>query len=291
MWKSLGFILCLAAASTAHAQIMEEWGWEKLDSSMLVCQYEYNQYDPIVDKKRQETILLEIGSSIVKCYSYETFEYDSLHSTPSGKKVLEERAADCFRRQARASSKEEGLRILLELPSRESEFMIYSHYPEKGKMLVQDAVSDDFYKYTETLPLQEWSMEEDTMYIVGYLCQKATCKWRGRQYTAWFAPDIPLGYGPYKFGGLPGLIMKVEDSKQRYSFQIKGIRQEQRGIFLAQPRNGTAYQDAERKEQIARKAKQIKNLIRAVNRDMQRIGNSSRVPSPKDSGVLELGFK
>lgn len=291
MWKTVCFILCLTAANTVHAQIMEEWGWEKLDSSTLVCQYEYNQYDPIVDMKRLETILLEIGHSIAKCYSYETFEFDSLNSSPAGKKVLEERSADCFRRQARASSKEEGIKILLELPSRKSGFMIYSHYPEKGKMLVQDEGSSDFYKYTETLPLQEWSIEEDTMYIVGYLCQKATCQWRGRQYTAWFAPDISLGYGPYKFGGLPGLIMKVEDSKQRYSFQIKGIRQEQRGIYLAQPRNGTAYQDAERKEQIARKAKQIKNLIRAVNRDMQRIGNSSRIPSPKDSGVLELDFK
>lgn len=158
-------------------------------------------------------------------------------------------------------------------------------------MLVQDAVSDDFYKYMETLPLQKWSIEEDTMHIIGYPCQKATCKWRGRQYTAWFAPDIPLSYGPYKFGGLPGLIMKVEDSKQRYLFQIKGIWQEQRGIYLAQPRNGTAYQDGERKELIARQAKSKRNMIRALNRDMQRIGNNSRIPSPKDSGVLELDFK
>lgn len=291
MWKTVCFFLCLTAVSTAHAQIMKEWGWERLDSSTVVCQYEYNRYDPIVDMQQQETILLEIGNSIAKCYSYDTFEFDSLGSSPSGKKILEERGADCFRRQARASSKEEGLKILLGLSSRKSDFMIYSHYPEKGKMLVQDAVSDDFYKYMETLPLQKWSIEEDTMHIIGYPCQKATCKWRGRQYTAWFAPDIPLSYGPYKFGGLPGLIMKVEDSKQRYLFQIKGIWQEQRGIYLAQPRNGTAYQDGERKELIARQAKSKRNMIRALNRDMQRIGNNSRIPSPKDSGVLELDFK
>lgn len=35
-------------------------------------------------------------------------------------------------------------------------------------------------------------------------------------YTSWYAPEIALNKGPWKFNGLPGLILKVEDSKGDY---------------------------------------------------------------------------
>ncbi|PKP22106.1 MAG: GLPGLI family protein, partial [Bacteroidetes bacterium HGW-Bacteroidetes-22] len=47
---------------------------------------------------------------------------------------------------------------------------------------------------------------------------------RGRDYIAWFAPDLPISEGPYKFSGLPGLILEVTDTHSNFHFQCTGIR-------------------------------------------------------------------
>lgn len=44
----------------------------------------------------------------------------------------------------------------------------------------------------------------------------------GRKWAAWFTPDVPLNFGPYKFQGLPGLIVSVSDAKSHYSFMLQG---------------------------------------------------------------------
>lgn len=78
-------------------------------------------------------------------------------------------------------------------------------------------------QYLEDLPVQDWKIDSKTQIIAGYLCQKATCDFRGRSYTAWFAVDIPISNGPWKFGGLPGLILKVYDDKEEYVFECVSI--------------------------------------------------------------------
>jgi hypothetical protein len=61
------------------------------------------------------------------------------------------------------------------------------------------------------------------MTILNQICQKATCIFRGRNYEAWFAQGINVSEGPWKFNGLPGLILKITDSKQDYSFEAISI--------------------------------------------------------------------
>ena len=78
-------------------------------------------------------------------------------------------------------------------------------------------------RYEEKWSGQEWTLEEDTASFLGHSCQKATCRWRGRDYVAWFAPDIPIRRGPWKFGGLPGLIMKINDVDSLYVFEAVAI--------------------------------------------------------------------
>lgn len=65
----------------------------------------------------------------------------------------------------------------------------------------------------------KWSIESDTLSILGHNCQKASVLFAGRKYTAWFALDIPVGDGPWKFWGLPGLIMHVEDEDKVICFE------------------------------------------------------------------------
>lgn len=69
-----------------------------------------------------------------------------------------------------------------------------------------------------------WSLENETKEIAGFDCNKATASFRGRNYTAWFATDIPVNAGPWKFFGLPGLIMEVSDDSGLVSFQINNLQ-------------------------------------------------------------------
>ncbi len=81
-----------------------------------------------------------------------------------------------------------------------------------------------FFVYSDSVPTLEWSFcDEATDSIMGYDCRKATVEFAGRNYTAWFTPEIPLPFGPYKFGGLPGLILKIEDAERQFVWEAKGF--------------------------------------------------------------------
>ena len=75
--------------------------------------------------------------------------------------------------------------------------------------------------YKENVKI-DWNILSENEKIGDYNTQKATTDFAGRKWTAWFSKDIPLNDGPYKFYGLPGLIVKIEDSEKDYSFELKG---------------------------------------------------------------------
>lgn len=81
------------------------------------------------------------------------------------------------------------------------------------------------FHYEDTFPKLNWELVEGTDTIANYVCQKAKLNFRGRNYTAWFSPEIPINDGPWKFSGLPGLILKVEDEAQLFSFTLIGMSQ------------------------------------------------------------------
>lgn len=70
----------------------------------------------------------------------------------------------------------------------------------------------------------EWKISTEKSEVLGYKVQKATTKFMGREWAAWFASEIPFQDGPDTFQGLPGLIVKVEDSKKDHSFVLVGSK-------------------------------------------------------------------
>ncbi len=70
---------------------------------------------------------------------------------------------------------------------------------------------------------QEWELVNEEKKIGNLVCFKATCDFRGRSYTAWYAISIPIPLGPWKFKGLPGLIIELSDSKNEVIFSVKKI--------------------------------------------------------------------
>ncbi len=78
-------------------------------------------------------------------------------------------------------------------------------------------------RYEEAVPKLDWQITSEEKEIGGYKSQKATVSYRGRVWTAWFTEELPMPYGPYIFGGLPGLILELRDQKGEYAFTFSGI--------------------------------------------------------------------
>jgi GLPGLI family protein len=79
------------------------------------------------------------------------------------------------------------------------------------------------YLIEEPMPVIQWKITNDTASFSGLKCQKATGHFAGRDYTAWFCPDIPFHSGPWKLIGLPGLIVEAYDAKKQVVFKFDGL--------------------------------------------------------------------
>ena len=77
----------------------------------------------------------------------------------------------------------------------------------------------DTFKIVENAT-QKWKISPETKMIGNLKVQKATTSWGGRNWEAWFAAEIPFQEGPYKFNGLPGLIVEISDDKNNYQFKL-----------------------------------------------------------------------
>lgn len=104
------------------------------------------------------------------------------------------------------------------------EFMtIYKNYPA-GHLTHTEKICQDWFRYDEEMPSLDWELTDSVTTVLGYECQSARCKFRGRVWTVFYTEDIPLMDGPWKLHGLPGLIMKATDENGHYSFECIGIK-------------------------------------------------------------------
>lgn len=86
-----------------------------------------------------------------------------------------------------------------------------------------ETLGGPIYTYTESQDSMTWLLTSDTLTINRLPCQKATLRYGGRSWEAWFCPDIPISDGPYKFRGLPGLIVRIRDSTDSWLFDLTNI--------------------------------------------------------------------
>ena len=104
---------------------------------------------------------------------------------------------------------------------------------EIGNVIYKDFTSDSLkireivylqpYISSEPIPEMDWNITSTTKKIGSFTTQLATTRFRGRNYNAWFTPEIPISDGPWKFSGLPGMILEVVSEKGDYKFLFKGI--------------------------------------------------------------------
>lgn len=69
----------------------------------------------------------------------------------------------------------------------------------------------------------EWQLLNEVKTIKNFKCNKATVNFRGRTFVAWYTLDIPISAGPWKFYGLPGLILEITDTENMYTWYATEI--------------------------------------------------------------------
>ena len=154
-------------------------------------------------KASEDIMVLQVGRGISKFYSYRKLQTDSLlHATPP-----EQILADPGKFVARGAQS----------------YILFKNYPS-GKFSLTDKIGRDNLRYQEDIPEMEWELMDETKEVQDYTCYRAECGFRGRRYIAWYTLEIPVSEGPWKFGGLPGMILEVADSEGHYSFTLNGIR-------------------------------------------------------------------
>ena len=176
--------------------------------------YYYLVSDPVINKSKDGYEILLVGRKHTLYKEYVRYQLDSILQHRDRNKVTNKEYRDLFRKYPGDPPY-----ILKDV--------------SKNIMWIYDRISPDTYYYEEPLIDFHWKTEDGTRNVCGYTCQKATCSFRGRNWTAWYAVDIPQSEGPWKFRGLPGLIMQIEDSKREHVFTVVGIRKGSKACMIS----------------------------------------------------------
>ena len=197
---------------------------ETFDASIR-CYYTFSQTNANTGKLiRTDTMALLVGDTQSKFYNPAKYSRDSIFaSILSNLNMSEIRSVSVVKNQD-LGDLSSGPGETSSISSNDGESYQIVKDRNTNSLLFHDyfEMSKDSYGYNDK-PVFSWKISQDTASILGYPCQKATVNFRGRTYTAWFSTDIPINDGPWKFMGLPGLILKISDSKDLFGFELIGI--------------------------------------------------------------------
>ena len=164
------------------------------------------------DKFKTQTMVLRMNTKGISVYQeYGKFRSDSVIAarTRNGKiKLSDTNEAIKYQTKARDN------------------ITIAKSWPEKHKILVRELIGlDGTFYYTEDKTDFGWEVDfTQTKEIGGYTCHSAKGSYAGRDYQAWFTPEIPISDGPWLFCGLPGLILEVSSLDKEFLYTCMSIQ-------------------------------------------------------------------
>lgn len=192
----------VANAQAPYSQSLENG--KTVDTAKYKATYQLRYKNHPDDKDYMEdTRILLIGKERYKDYSDILLHFDSIHTEEN-------------RRGSSTYSNPTGTPWPLEI--------IGSLQDKTANIKYRLPIMTGTLRYEEFLPALTWNFVPDSSTtILGYDCQEATTEYAGRNYKAWFTTELPLPYGPYKFGGLPGLILRIQDAERQYNWECSGF--------------------------------------------------------------------
>jgi len=113
--------------------------------------------------------------------------------------------------------------------------LVYKNY-KNNEIYLKQHIDFRFFVVKDSLKIFNWEIKNETKEILGYSCVLAKMNFRGRIYEAWFSMDLPIG-GPWKYDGLPGLILSIYTLDNFLSYEAFQIKTEKKEIELTNVKN------------------------------------------------------
>lgn len=181
--------------------------------------------DGVVEKDTPFILLANRNQSKFYCPSTE-FK-DSLESTPSGRA----QAKQMFNAAVKAYSEGRD-RSAMDGVVYHSRLYVTKDFSKSASTTYDEAGMGEYGCYDEPFSEIDWVIVEDSIKtILDYQCIMATTDYHCRKWIVWFTPEIPLQDGPWKFCGLPGLIMEARETSGQHSFSVTGIESSTQQIY------------------------------------------------------------
>jgi len=98
---------------------------------------------------------------------------------------------------------------------RKNNSVSYTEFVNKSRFLVSDS-----------LHAMRWKLSDENKEILGFKCKSAKTSFRGRNYIAFYSYEIPIPEGPWKFGGLPGVILEIYSLDKEYKYSAIEINKD-----------------------------------------------------------------
>ncbi|KQB98941.1 GLPGLI family protein [Pedobacter sp. Hv1] len=147
-------------------------------------------------------------------------------------------------------------------------------YPNEQKSFSIEYLMMNKYIIPEELPTIKWTIKQDTMSFAGVNCRKAISRYKGRNWTAWYAVDLPFQSGPWQLSGLPGLIIEAYDDRKDIQFRFEGLENVNESNLVTKDdkiRIGTGELNFSNNSYLGREIKLPKDAIKATRAEINKL--------------------
>jgi GLPGLI family protein len=222
MMKSLLSIICLVF------YVFPVIAQEDADQATVRCYYLFSQKQKAGDKEVvvNDTMTLDIGSQMSRYYDESRIQRDSVFGSVLSNLNLDRIKQMSVIKSADPIAFDHSLGDTYRNNTNDGiSEQIYKNRKTGNMTLlnISGIISSERYKGSDPVGMLNWTIASDTAVFFNYPCQKANLHFRGRDYEAWFTSQIPINDGPWKFFGLPGLILNVKDTGGQFDFECIGL--------------------------------------------------------------------
>jgi len=199
MNKTILLSISLLAIAVSSVQSQEVIGYVNFRASYL---FSYKTSTEQIEFAGTDLMLLDIGENVSRFYSRMQQRRDSVETAGIRQGLNPHEVVANMRNYAR------GITTVI--------------YTKNNNFHVTDNFVIDLL-YTESCMRPVWRIGTETKEIAGFVAQRATAHYLGRNWIVYFTPEIPINSGPWKLWGLPGLILEAVDEDNLFSFQLNGF--------------------------------------------------------------------